>query len=448
MFWSCVKWLCIPIALLVLFAFFNPMEHWWASGSGTPPEFANTFSDEKVYRTVKNWASKGQNPGQNEDFGFSGLNIDLFLKKKQLRELQDQANLKKFRTRRNDCLIQFNNHPPMIGSYKIRGHNSIIEAYNTNNPLRLDYNIVLFNSLAFGPDLRLKKFYLMNMIYDPFYFEMAFSYRLLARLGLFPAYTQLVVLRINGVSQGLYLLVEPPKDAILRTNRNVLGIYRRVNSGYLSKYQGNQRIEKWHLNRLDEIIEEKKRGNGLVEELNKIMDLDAYFTWIAFNSLLRNADSMDEVFYYVVVDDRHPLGRIELMAWDYDDILKSRPDHGRLAFSNPLMFACEDKLDRLMPTHAALYGQYKRILHHLLENVLTPSEIIAAIDEIWREVDKIDMGLPAGTEANLKSKRKQIIQEAQENILARRMKLLQVLSAKKSWISRSWQPPVYPGFTR
>ena len=67
------------------------------------------------------------------------------------------------------------------------------------------------------------------MIFDPYFFKMRFSYKLLHAVDLFPSYHQFVALKVNGKSQGLYLLVERPQDSIVRTKKEVMDVYRRRN---------------------------------------------------------------------------------------------------------------------------------------------------------------------------------------------------------------------------
>ena len=130
--------------------------------------------------------------------------------------------------------------------------------------------------------------------------------------------------------------------------------------------------------------------------MNRIINLNAYLTYTAFNSVIKNADSVDELFYFVVKSAVYPEGRIEFMAWDFDDILKDKPAHPRRVYRDPLMFACEDKLDRLIQTEPLLYQSYKEILSRMLSDFLTPEKFKIALDSVREEIDRIESEMAVG----------------------------------------------------
>jgi hypothetical protein len=263
----------------------------------------------------------------------------------------------------------------------------------------------------------------MNMLFDPHHVNMELCYRLLAEMNLFYSNTQFVALHINGAPQGVYLLVEPHKDAIRRTFHGVMGIYRRRTNGFSTKYEKGQSIDRWHLNQLERVIRHTK-GPELPGALNEIINLDAYLTWLAFNSILQNADSVDELFYIVVANDRYPQGRIEFMAWDYDDISKPMPSHPKRVYEDPLMFACENELDRLIQQSPMLYKRYKRILSHLINEILTPYKIRASLDSVRNDVDRFERNLINANNQLAESERQTHVEHFFNTFMARRQLLL------------------------
>ena len=62
-------------------------------------------------------------------------------------------------------------------------------------------------------------------------------------------------------------------------------------------------------------------GQHPAADLAQLIDLYAYLTWSGVNSILRNSDTVDELFLYEVREDQNRPGRLRSMAWDYDEIM-------------------------------------------------------------------------------------------------------------------------------
>jgi hypothetical protein len=418
-------WLIIPAAMFALVLIFAPLESEDESKNESLADLAYIKSDKKLNRTVKNWILNVDTPTQ-KNMSAPGLPVEMFIKEDEWEALQNKSNRRSFKKRRYDFVIRLNNTTSYLGTYKLRGAGSLKRAYKAGTPDRLCYNIKLFKPVRVGPELKLKKFYLMNMIFDPYYFKMRFSYNLLHTIGLFPLYHQFVSLKVNGKPQGLYLLVERPQDAIVRTNNEVIGVYRRRNPEnglqvFETKYQKPQQNEKWHINQLQKTIK-TLHGEELVSNLQRIMNLDAYLTWLAFNSLMMCSDTSDEIYYYIIKSKDFPEGRIEFSAWDYDDIMNS--DQPNFAIKDPLLFGCEHEIDKLVKSDPVLYNRYKKILHDLLTKKMTKTNLKTALKEVFQEVDHITIGLLPDDERELKIIRKEKIIAFESKLLARHSKLL------------------------
>jgi hypothetical protein len=278
----------------------------------------------------------------------------------------------------------------------------------------------------FNSEIRLRKFHLTNLLFDRYHLKMRLSHILLSRLNLFPAYNQFTVVHINGELQGVYLLVENPEKAILRTHQNIAGVYRRTMHGFDTKYEAPQVADQSHIQGLVEIMS-KLKGPQRVAALDLSMDIDAYLTWLAFNSAFKNADSVDEIFYYVVISDQYPKGRIELMAWDCDDILAQGPSHPRRVVKHPLFFGCENKLDRIIISDPILLNRYKVILNRLLNADLSPSSVMSCFNSVKNELDCIESELIPNPEFRETDKREKFIQFFFERYAKRRLELLDIL---------------------
>ncbi|MCJ7773739.1 MAG: CotH kinase family protein, partial [Desulfobacterales bacterium] len=419
-------WLIIPTTMLILAIILAPLEPDNEDLSELPVDFAYIKSDKKLKRTVKNWIGDLNTSKTKDNMDIPGLPIEMFIKEDEWQALQNKSNIRSFKSSRYDFAIRLNNTSSYLGTYKLRGAGSLKQAYKEETPDRLCYNIRLFKTVRFNPDLKLKKFYLMNMIFDPHFFKMRFSYKLLHRVGLFPSYHQFVSLKVNGKPQGIYLLVERPEDAIVRTQNEVMGVYRRRNPKdgrqvFETKFQKPQETENWPIDRLHDILQ-TMRGEELVREIQKIMDLDAYLTWLAFNSLVMCSDTSDEIYYYIVLSKDFPEGRIEFAAWDYDDIMN--PDLPDYAIKDPLLFGCENEFDRVIQSNPVLYTLYKNTLKNLLTDKMTKTHLKTILKEVELEGDCLSTGLPTEEERQLKLKRKEEIKAFESELITRHSDLL------------------------
>ena len=325
-------------------------------------------------------------PPFSEFLATPGLPVEITIAEDDWRAMRVRRNLAQFREQQREFTIRLGPTRVLPASYRVRGATSLKRAFQIGQSYRLNFTVDLHQRLPFRPDLALRRFYLQNMIFDRDYYEMRFSYLLLAELGLFPAHNQLVALRINEQPLGLYLLIERPKDAILRTQTGVSSVYHRSyteagrRGDHRVIYQQSPEAGRARLERLLGVVAQAK-GDDLVEALESLMNLDLYLRWLSFNSLVRNGDSYDEVYFYLVRSQEFPEGRFELMAWDYDDIMRPRPAHPRLALEDPLLFACEARLDRRIQLEPLLYQRFRRTLRDLLTNRLTPQRLRMALRE-------------------------------------------------------------------
>jgi len=107
-----------------------------------------------------------------------GLRIDL--------EMPDEvlAAFRSLNRYQAEARISFDGGPPRRALLRIRGA-------STRRSERKSFLVRLFEAQRFT-DFKLRKFFLLNMLYDPNRFEMYTSYRLLGESGLFPSYFQYV----------------------------------------------------------------------------------------------------------------------------------------------------------------------------------------------------------------------------------------------------------------
>jgi hypothetical protein len=196
-------------------------------------------------------------------------------------------------------------------------------------------------------------------------------------------------LLINGKSEGLYLFFYPPGDFAMKECNSPLVIRRGYDEAIDNLYTNgiDQKEKKALSHKFQSIYSSlyKISGEELYLELSKILDLQSYFSWLAFNDLFQNADYADEVYFLW-----NPIKeKFEIIPWDFDDILQLSPHEGigvrKKRFSDKLIFSLEDKLDTRIAEDPYLYREYLKTYERFLER-FTPEKLMDALTKVYIEV--------------------------------------------------------------
>jgi len=156
------------------------------------------------------------------------------------------------------------------------------------------------------------------------------------------------------------------------------------------------------------------------------MDLDRYFTWLAFNSLVENADSRNEFFLCEERADGALWGRLNLVAWDYDDVQQS-PTRPAEILEDPLLYACKMHLDFVIAKDEWLYERYKDELRRLLREVMRERKLAVTLEDVLKTINRIGSGFPTDVQRTARLQREGAMATFQARLLARRQALLQLL---------------------
>ena len=397
---SLFPWLLLPLVLVAIgiFVALSLPDTEQGTGFDTLPEQGKArriFTERRIDR-----------PGLRVDLGMPE-NVVLDFRKR----LRYQAQVD----------ISFARGPAMPAMLRVRGA-------TTRWSERKSFLVTLFETQRFT-EVKLRKFLLLNMLFDPHRFEMVTGYRLLAKLGLFPSYFQYVSVFINGKPQGLYLLVERPEDAIRRRSSDVVSVIRPNGRRAREKYSVKYSIPQSDPLRLVHSIRRatrKENGKALEDELDRKMNLDRYLRWLAFNSLSENGDSRNELYLFEERTNDAQWGRLDLVAWDYDDV-QERPIRAAEVLRDPLLYGCEMDLDFVIREDKQLYSRYKRVLRNLLEGLLTEEKLIATLRNVRETVERIDSGVPEEMQLAARIDRTKRMLVFQERLLSRRRTLLALL---------------------
>lgn len=304
-----------------------------------------------------------------------------------------------------------------IDHIKIRGQ-SALNFQRKSFSVNLDEDLILHRENE--EYLLLKKFKLLSLVYDYNYIENRLAHILLNKIDLWNLhsfYTE--VLFNNSNHQGLYLFVEDPEEYLM-TNNAAEVVIRRYYRGEISKVEVRDDLtestKNTYLDAFSEIYSMLTRYSGekLYEELKTRMNIENYMKKMAFDYIVRNGDTTDEIFFWG--KKKNGVVYFDILPWDYDDLFSTQPHEvgrswavgtgfgGRVyenhadvldALDGRLIFSIEDDIDYAISVDDYLYQQYQNQLQIVLD--IMGANIDSAFEKLASELDPF-YEVPAITE--------------------------------------------------
>jgi len=262
-------------------------------------------------------------------------------------------------------VMLLNNDTANVKEIHARGNNSL-KFQRKSLSVELDKAIKIQTG---DGKISLKKFNLLNLVMDKNLWHNRWADMNLAKIGLLPLFNTYCKVWINDEPQGFYLLIEKPQQS-----------RGKLDSPYMLRRGPDHTISDEYFDDKDKEQAKKYRkqfhaiysnihslsGDVLATQLQEIINLDNYSYFLAFNYLVMNGDYADEVFLFIEPKNQ----RFEVIAWDYDDILKSGPHEGRLErnrrYPDKKLFSLEETLDVAIAGNDQLYTRYERSLNNML----------------------------------------------------------------------------------
>jgi len=220
--------------------------------------------------------------------------------------------------------------------------------------------------------VNLKDFLLLSLSMDENYIANHTAYSLLKALNIFNLSFEYCEVLINHETQGIYLLVERPRDYAF-DNLHSPALIRRGFDHQLDgidindkEYDGKSKYFRSKFNHVYSLCN-KYTGEQLYDSLNNYIDMNQYMKWLGFNFLVRNGDYTDELFlYYDNVSQR-----FRIIPWDYDDLFVLNPHEGSEARKEIegglFIFSSEDDLDQTIIKDKYLYAKYLEELGNITD---------------------------------------------------------------------------------
>jgi hypothetical protein len=242
-----------------------------------------------------------------------------------------------------------------------------------------------------APDLASDRFILISMCQDLKYFGQVFGNRVLAGLGLFAPPFRYVRVRIDGVNQGLYMLVYQTERAFRDASLGLTSVVRRGYDidAWPAEVKHPSDPELAEATRLRfEAIGDGALGESpdrLVAFLEEHLQFDAYLRWLAVNSLLENGDFIDEAFF--AGSDEGSGERFRVSAWDTDDLWSACHADGARAIVDRcgLTYCTEAEVDQALLRSEDVYRRYRRALEDVLAT-LTPEHLTGIMEAVQTEL--------------------------------------------------------------
>lgn len=223
---------------------------------------------------------------------------------------------------------------------------------------------------------------LISMCMDDGYYRQLFAERIASALGLFPLRSRLVTLGVDGDNRGVYLLLEDPTealredavapDAIIRRRLDQDG--NRAEVHYAASGDADAALRSY-----DAMV----AAGGDPDALARRLDVEGYLGWMAWATLLRNGDYVDEVYFHGADEAGAGDPWYRVLGWDPDDLWSACHRGGAAAIpdAHGILYCAEADLDHLLFANPALYERFVARLEGLLAAypIERMTELMAAV---------------------------------------------------------------------
>ncbi len=351
--------------------------------------------------------------------------IKIYIAKAEYKSLRGDSG-EKIQLSRPVLLV--NNDSANVKEIHARGNNSL-KFQRKSLSVELNKSIKI---QAGEEKISLKKFDLLNLVMDKNLWHNRWADLNLGKIGLLPLFNTYCKVWINDEPQGFFLLIEKPQQS-----------RGKLDSPYMLRRGPDHAISDEYFDDEDKELAKKYRkqfhtiytsihslsGDALVIKLQDLINLDNYFYFLAFNYLVMNGDYEDEVFLFIEPENQ----RFEVIAWDYDDILKSGPHEGRVErnrrFPDKKLFSLEESLDVAVAGNDQLYSLYEQSLKNML-GTLDSAFLSSTAFQVINELEQLSQDQPMAAVTLYLDKQSFDISHARQDVLYS----LDMIIKRRKWI--------------
>jgi hypothetical protein len=246
------------------------------------------------------------------------------------------------------------------------------------------------------PESAINEFHLISMCADNRYIEQYTANQLEQILGVFPLKFRYVEVRLDGVTSGVYLLLEKTFEELRRDSSGARSVLRRrfaPPDDFVEVKWARNDENQAAIDAMDTFIASigLLSGSALETALETRLDLDQYLTFIAAQTIWRNGDYVDEAFY-LSTDTLDATGTaddfFETMGWDADDLFSGCHYSGDHAFIDPnqIAYCAEAEIDHVILGDALMYDRFVDKVEQLLTTGLTVADFSAALEKTRADI--------------------------------------------------------------
>jgi len=245
---------------------------------------------------------------------------------------------------------------------------------------------ISFNEPAEIEGVLMIKMAINNLAMDKNYWRNRFAFILMDQLDLFPLYNTFSEVKINGNTQGVYLLIHKAESYASLVLESPLLVRRGTNSAYKVDLSTSDQ-DKARIKAIRQIpkICRLYQGEALYDSLNNILDMEQYYRWLAFNYIVLNGDYTDEVYAYYDEGTQ----KFGIIPWDYDDIFAPSPHEGwqerNMKMKHKLIFSSEASFDVYIDKDPVLYSRYLNSFENVLREIST-QDLLRTFQQIYQEL--------------------------------------------------------------
>lgn len=323
------------------------------------------------------------------------LAVDAAVQQNHLQIVINQDDFKKYAKKKikydfSKAHIKLNNSDWLPVKLKTRGRNCL-KAPRRCFSLKTD-TALYFKDL--DQDIKTKSFNLVSMWQDEGYVTSMLGHEFYRPLGLFIPKSTYVNVTLNNHAQGIYLMSEKGKSAIVKATQSPFVLRRNYLSRFEVKHnkdtnQLEQNIDQF--NTVSNSISSFATDKEQFQYLSTYLDLNKYCRWLALNTLLGNGDYSDEVYFYLRPNNNGPM-IFDIMAWDLDGLFSHPHKHiwngliYRRKLKKSLLYSMEIELDRVIYDNKYIYLYYLKTFKTLLLKQVNIDFIKNAFDDVLIQI--------------------------------------------------------------
>ncbi|MES2802070.1 MAG: CotH kinase family protein [Bdellovibrionota bacterium] len=229
---------------------------------------------------------------------------------------------------------------------------------------------------------------------DLLFVKNSIGYSLLKAIGIHSLQTQFAEVKLNGVSQGLYMVTENQTDNLMKGQDSEIVIRRRYNDA-LEVKDAKEGLSEADILKYQQTLRSvhksirEMHGEHLIATLEKNLNLKNYLKWLAFNYIVKNGDYSDEVYFF---GKKNSAGEIyfDVSPWDMDDSFSEKmhlsgflggPNYRMTDESQKqLIYNYESRIDRKVAGDAKLLRMYFEAMDEVV-STLSQTDVLYNIQQ-------------------------------------------------------------------